>query len=109
MIGSRVLDLGSGSTARFAREVSARYPDTEVVSYSAGYNNAESRKKVVETTKNLDGARQLIVGRAKNLPFADKSFNKVVVLHVSQYLSSDEFESMIKEIASTVNLTTHSL
>lgn len=77
IIGKKILDVGAGITAKFAREVEEKNKGTFIVSVSPDY----SIKKHSERTEK-SGAKNLVAAVGQELPFADKSFDMVVSLFV---------------------------
>jgi malonyl-CoA O-methyltransferase len=70
----RILDVGTG-TGSAARHLAARWPDAEVTGLDL------SPEMLVEAAR-LGGGPRYVAGDASRLPFADESFDLVVLLNM---------------------------
>ena len=99
----RVLDLGSGPRARFAKEVEEKYPGTKVVSldYSFEEPPPEDPRYLLKGDENFsDRNVDKVVGFATTLPFADSSFDTIVSSGAIPFylLQPEQIEKVFKEI-----------
>ena len=96
--GLTVLDLGTGPTARFARELRDSGIASRVISLSPDfpYNGHGARVREV-----YDGP--LVAGLGQALPVRSGSIDRVYALHVGEHLRSyEEVTDFVREIARTL-------
>lgn len=75
LVGKRILDLGSGKEAAFARDVMLKeMKDTQVVSFSPHFSKEEYRKDL----KGTGSAVGAVAGIAQEMPFKNGSFDYVL-------------------------------
>lgn len=103
LIGKTVLDLGSGATNRFARELEQAGIDVDVVSL----NPDLSRPSYLESmSKNNSFQRKLknVAGIAQQLPFKDEVFDMIVGFRSVTYNAETErdIKSWVSEIKRTL-------
>jgi ubiquinone/menaquinone biosynthesis C-methylase UbiE len=93
--GKRVLDLGSGSSCNFTKDVNNMLPSTEVISFDFSFNGIERSLFGPEKT-GADQERskqdlQNVEGLFTKLPFSNDSFDVVVsCAAMPLYLSTSE-------------------
>jgi ubiquinone/menaquinone biosynthesis C-methylase UbiE len=98
--GKTVLDLGSGQTERFSRELKDFDNDTEIVSLNPDYSINHIRKRM---PKSEDHQKMSVAAIAQDLPFGSESFDRIVALYsVPWYYNPQEnpeaYEAWISEI-----------
>ncbi len=106
-LGKTVLDLGSGVTGKFARDVAKRGID--IYSLSGAWGSEKIRKAwKEELIKSEEGRKALgrsVAGLAQELPFKSNVFDSVlsswaIPYHLDDYEENrDEFEASFREIA----------
>ncbi len=97
--GKRVLDLGTSVSLAVARELKMRAIQADVVSFSPIFADPylRAQAKVIGGREGMGGA---IAGMGESLPFADRSFDYVLALHVFEYLKTAERKSaFLAEVA----------
>ncbi len=93
-LGSRILDIGSGETQRFAREASLS--GREVISLNPLLRDSKWRK-LVQTDSSEPP--QSVAAVAQNLPFTNNSFDTVVsVFAIPMYLEKRAYKQSLQEI-----------
>lgn len=96
--GQSILDLGSGPTAKFARELAAAGVKATVISLSPDWLFEGHRKNLREA---YDGRSVAAIGQA--LPFRSHVFDKIFALFVQDHFTSNEqYINFASEIARTL-------
>lgn len=98
ILGSLVLDLGSGKSELFARE--AQRKGINVVAVNPKLGEEKARKISSEEIKEDDSyERKAIAALAQALPFRDNCFDSVVsVVAVPSYVDPNDLPTVFKEI-----------
>src|SRR3989344_6208767 len=92
--GKKVLDLGAGPEAKFEKELKEAGINAEVVSLSPDFSIEEYRSKAISLTPKA----HYIAGLGQNLPFREKSFDRIFMFHVGEHISADDLNEMIPEM-----------
>ena len=92
--GNDILDLGSGETEKFSRDLKAAGVSAKVVCVNPDYNDPE----YVERVKAMpDWQGNSVAATAEHLPFKDESFDKVFSLFAATVFAGNEFDPLQRE------------
>ncbi|MGH7158044.1 MAG: class I SAM-dependent methyltransferase [Candidatus Saccharimonadales bacterium] len=91
--GRRVLDLGAGPEVKFAARLAVSGIRGHVVSLSPDFAN----RQVFDRARSAH-PHNLEIGFGQDLPFADRSFDVVVMFHVWEHLTKPDFTATAKEV-----------
>ncbi len=96
--GKKILDLGSGEFQKFARRLTRRFPDTEVVCLDASL--ARRRSDFLLSESQRGQKMNLVSALFTKLPFQNNSFDVVLSLYGTLYLTTPESKKAnLEEIA----------
>jgi len=85
-----VLELGAGAELNFARDIAKLGIKADVVSFSPAFLNAKLWKEYWRAVDSEKASERVVTGMAEHLPFADNSFDTVVMFYVNFYINSDQ-------------------
>ncbi len=94
-----ILDLGSGSEQKFAKELEESGIHAMVVSFSPDY----SQKEIADAARDAYENSDMVAGVGQKLPFKDGSFDRVFGFHFFEHTSEDVFLKIIREVCRVVN------
>ncbi len=106
LMGNKILDLGSGKLERFSKEASVY--NAEVVSLNPALQQENVRdwakEEIIKDGALLEWQKKSVAGRSQELPFKDKSFDKIVSLFSSPYYidSKNGKLNAVKEMARVI-------
>lgn len=95
--GMKIADLGSGTRLRFDRGLRESGVRAEVVNISPDFQFPE----IAEKTKEANPEATLVAARGEQLPFPEKTFDRVFALHVLEHIR-DSFHDFVLEAARTL-------
>lgn len=103
LAGKTVLDLGTGTTDRLARELKEADIDTNVVSLSPDLHTSTGAKYALEL-EHPGWRRRGVSGIAQRLPFQDNSFDMILGLYSVTYYtwSESQMQAWVREFARTL-------
>ncbi len=87
--GKIVLDLGSGETELFSRELSQSTPDVKVIALNPDYS-AERFRKTMESIPGWQ--RKSVAAIGQELPFKDEMFDRIYALYSVTAFSSPHLQ-----------------
>jgi ubiquinone/menaquinone biosynthesis C-methylase UbiE len=93
--GKTVIDLGSGPTERFSRELKESGIDVNVISINPDYKSEKQRKEIVT---NPEWQKKSVAAIGQELPFQDNSIDEVLGLYSVSWYADTEFEQVLPEV-----------
>ena len=90
--GKKILDLGSGKRLKLADDLKEKNIDAEVYSFSPIFAETPARATAALVAEP-DSYEKTVAGMGEALPYADESFDRVIALHVFEYVDEAERRS----------------
>lgn len=98
--GKRVLDLGAGPEAKFARQLEEAGIKAKVFELSPDFLFPQHRKRVQMSQEKVSAVAAI----GQELPFQNNSLDVIVGLHVLEHMTLEGFFKMCSEMARVLSL-----